>query len=352
MSRADARGRGYPEPSSREHTEASSPGYPEASSPEYPVRVVYLGGLGRSGSTLLERLLGELPGVCASGEIVHLWQRGVAENERCGCGLEFRACDFWGRVGKEAFGGWDKIDTERIGRLKDAVDRTRRIPRLSKRTLPPRLRADLDEYSGYYLRLYRAIANVSGCDAIVDSSKHASLAFCLSRCREIDLRVIHMVRDSRAVAHSWTTKVARPEAGAAGPASYMTTYPPVRAAGHWNAQNGALQLLARRGTPLLLVRYEDLIQAPEQTVRRAATFAGVPAGDLSLPFLQAEGDACYARLTEAHTASGNPMRFATGKVPIKGDDRWREAMPGRQRRTVTALTLPLLGRYGYLRRAA
>ena len=360
MSRADVRGRrypvassrGYPEPRNPEHLEASSPENPDARSREYPVRVVYLGGLGRSGSTLLERLLGELPGVCASGEIVHLWQRGVAENERCGCGLEFRACDFWGRVGKEAFGGWDKIDTDRIGHLKDAVDRTRLIPRLSQRTLARRLRADLDAYSGYYLRLYRAIASVSGCDTIVDSSKHASLAFCLSRCQEIDLRVIHMVRDSRAVAYSWTTKVARPEAGTAGPASYMTTYPPVRAAGHWNAQNGALQLLARRGTPLLLVRYEDLIQEPEQTVRRAATFAGVPAGHLSLPFLHTEGGASYAELTEAHTASGNPMRFATGRVPIKGDDRWRGAMPGRQRRTVTALTLPLLSRYGYLRRAA
>ncbi len=124
--------------------------------PDYPVRVIYLGGLGRSGSTLLERLLGELPGVCASGEIVHLWQRGVAENERCGCGLEFSACDFWKQVGKEAFGGWDKIDASRIGHLKDAVDRTRMIPRLSRQKLPPRLRSDLAEYSGYYVRVYRA----------------------------------------------------------------------------------------------------------------------------------------------------------------------------------------------------
>ncbi|HEY2794503.1 MAG TPA: sulfotransferase, partial [Micromonosporaceae bacterium] len=36
-------------------------------------RVVFLGGLGRSGTTLLERILGEVPGVCALGELVHLW---------------------------------------------------------------------------------------------------------------------------------------------------------------------------------------------------------------------------------------------------------------------------------------
>jgi len=318
---------------------------------EYPVRVIYLGGLGRSGSTLLERLLGELPGVCASGEIVHLWQRGVAENERCGCGLEFSACDFWKQVGKEAFGGWDQIDGNRIRHLKDAVDRTRMIPRLSRQKLPAWLRSDLAEYSGYYVRVYRAIASVSGCDAIVDSSKHASLAFCLSKCPEVDLRVIHLVRDSRAVAYSWTTKVARPEASAPGrdgPGGYMTTYAPTRAAGQWNAQNGALQLLARRGSSVLRVRYEDLVKDPELTLRRAATFAGVPAGDLSLPFLHAGGDERYAELTTAHTASGNPMRFTTGRLGIRGDDRWRAAMPDGHRRTVTALTLPLLRRYGYV----
>ena len=328
---------------------AVCPGYPEARSPGPPVRVVYLGGLGRSGSTLLERLLGEIPGIAACGEIVHLWQRGIAENERCGCRLDFAACDFWTQVGKEAFGGWDRIDTTRIGHLRDAIDRTRLIPRLAARTsLSRRLRSDLAEYVGYYVRLYRAITAVSGCDALVDSSKHASLAFCLSRREEIDLRVIHMVRDSRAVAYSWTTKVARPEADTAGPGGYMTTYPPARAAGHWNAQNGALQLLARRGTPVLRVRYEDLVDAPEQTLRRVATFAGVPAGNLSLPFLRADGDASYAELAEAHTASGNPMRFTTGTVAIRGDDRWRAAMPDKDRRTVTALTLPLLSRYGYL----
>ena len=45
------------------------------------------------------------------------------------------------------------------------------------------------------------------------------------------------------------------------------------------------------------------------------------------------------------------MRFATGKVPIHSDDRWRAAMPAADRRTVTALTLPLLSHYGYIGRA-
>ena len=315
------------------------------------VRVVYLGGLGRSGSTLLERLLGELPGVCPAGELVHMWQRGVAEDERCGCGEAFGGCDFWTQVGKTAFGGWENVSTERILGLRAAVDRTRRIPLLARRSLPVSLQAAVTDYTGYYLSLYRAIADVSGCQTVVDSSKHASLAFCLARRREIGLRVIHLVRDSRAVAYSWTTQVARPDGTGDGTGTYMTTYRPARAATQWNAQNGALQLLARRGTPVLRLRYEDFVAAPEQSLRQAARFAGIAAGDPPLGFLGSDRESRYALLSEAHTASGNPMRFATGKVPIRGDDRWRAVMPGAERRMVTALTLPLLWHYGYLGRA-
>src|SRR5579859_7624017 len=144
-------------------------------------RVLYLGGMGRSGSTLAERLLGELPGVCVAGEVVHLWQRGVTDNEKCGCGTEFGRCEFWSAVAESAFGGWSKIDVGRVAELRAAVDRTRFIPRLARRSVAGHLERDLAEYTDYYLRLYQAVAEVSGSRTVVDSSKHASLAFCLSR---------------------------------------------------------------------------------------------------------------------------------------------------------------------------
>ncbi len=313
------------------------------------LRVVYLGGLGRSGSTLVERLLGELPGVRAVGEVVHLWERGVVAGERCGCGEAFAECEFWAHVGQAAFGGWESVGTDRIADLRAAIDRTRFIPRLAAQSLSARADRDLHEYTDYYLRVYQAIREVSGCQAIVDSSKHASLAFCLNRRPEVDLRVIHLVRDSRAVAYSWTTRVARPDASAE---SYMTTYSPVRAAGQWNAQNGAFQVLARRGAPVLRIRYEDLVASPAQTLGLITRFAGLQADPPSLAFLGSDDAGTWADLHPSHTASGNPMRFTTGRLAIRRDERWRTAMPARQRRTVTALTLPLLAHYGYLGAAA
>lgn len=306
---------------------------------------MYLGGLGRSGSTLVERLLGELPGACAVGEMVHMWRRGAIKDERCGCSEPFHSCPFWQEVGEAAFEGWDNCDTGHLTELQGSVDRTRFIPLLAAPNLmPPAFRRALEDYLSYYLRVYAAIRQASHCGTVIDSSKHASLAFCLSTCPELDLRVVHVVRDSRAVAYSWTKQVSRPDAITEG---YMTTYSPAASAAHWNAQNGALHLLARKGIPTLRVRYEDLTKAPEDTLRRIAAFAELPA-DSELSFLTREGSGHAARLSVAHTASGNPMRFATGRIEIRRDDSWQEKMPARARAVVSAATLPGLARYGYL----
>lgn len=304
-------------------------------------RVLYIGGLGRSGTTLLERILGELPGACALGEVVHLWRRGLIADERCACGTSFTQCDFWHAVGDEAFGGWDRLDVPRVLRLQAAVERTRHIPRLAaRRTETPHGR-HVTTYAQHYARVYRAAAAVSGAEVVLDSSKHSALAYCLAYAPGLDLRVVHMVRDSRGVAYSWTKTVARPETGGAG---QMHRYAPGRAALLWNAHNAALGLLRHRGVPVLRLRYEELLTDPVAATRSVAAFAGLDAG--SLDFL----DGASVRLGTAHSVAGNPMRFATGEIPLRHDDAWRAALPPRQRVLVGALTAPLLSAYGYGRR--
>jgi Sulfotransferase family len=302
------------------------------------VTVLYIGGLGRSGSTLVERLTGQLPGACAVGEVVHLWQRGVTEGERCGCGTAFARCPFWQQAGKTAFGGWDEIDTGRIAALRARVDRNRFIPRLAARPTGAGPGPALAEYTSYYARLYAAVAEVSGAGLVVDSSKHPSLAHCLRRQGGVDLRVLHLVRDSRAVAYSWGRVVRRPDIDRE---SYMTRYSPAVAAAQWNGQNAAFHLL--RGVPVMRLRYEDVVAAPEAALRRIAEFSGLPAQG-SFAFLGAG----WAELEPGHSVSGNPMRFATGKIAIRRDERWRAHLPAGQRREVTALTFPLLAAYGYI----
>jgi hypothetical protein len=300
-------------------------------------RVLYLGGLGRSGTTLVERLLGELPGICALGEVVHLWQRDIRDDERCACGARFSACTFWQRVGERAFNGWANVDVDRVHALRDSVERTRHIPRLAAATDAP---DEVREYAGYYGRVYAAAAEVSGSPVVVDSSKHSALAHVLRWAAGVDLRVVHVVRDARGVAYSWTKRVSRPETDGA---DEMTRYSPGRSALLWNAHNAAFGLLARRGVEVRRIRYEEFLADPRTELIKLADFAGLRLTQDDLSFLRPG----HADLTVGHSAAGNPMRFTVGRLALRRDDAWVRALPSAQRRLVGAVCGPMLRAYGY-----
>jgi hypothetical protein len=303
--------------------------------------VLYIAGLGRSGTTLLERALGELDGAVPLGEVVHLWHRGVQLGERCGCGQPFHSCPFWTAVGEAAFGGWSELDVERVEQLRTAIDRSRMIPRLASGRMSSALMADLAEYTGYYLAVYAAAAQVSGARVVVDSSKHPSLAYCLRTRRELDLRILHVIRDPRAVAYSWTKRVSRPEA-TEHDGEWMTQFRPSRTAMLWNGHNLSLRALRRTTTPSMLVRYEDFLVHPADTLRAVAGWSSlcpVQAWPIS--------DDGIATLTAAHTVSGNPGRFTVGEVPVVARDGWQSGLSARQRATVTGLTWPVMRTFGY-----
>jgi hypothetical protein len=330
---------------SRTELASVSPAGDDAVSPSLgATRVLFLGGLGRSGTTVLERLLDREPQVQALGEVVHLWQRSVRDNELCGCGVAFRDCPFWARVGQVAFGGWGGVDVDRVLSLRDRVDRSKRVPKLVSGLTSSAWRRDLSEYVSYYERLYSAAREVSGCDVVVDSSKQASLPYCLSTSDQLDLRVLHCIRDSRAVAYSQSKDVERPE-GTSEESRQMHRLRARGSAFYWVLHNLEVDLYGARNGQTLRLRYEDWVEDPARALDDIRRFAGlaVPAARLAPD----SDDGSQVILGASHTCSGNPMRFTRGAVHLRNDDRWRRQMRRRDVVVVTALTGPLLKRYGY-----
>ena len=70
-----------------------------------PVKVLYVAGLGRSGSTILANTLGQVEGFFSGGELNFIWKHALIENRLCGCGKPSGECEFWGPVFDGEFGG-------------------------------------------------------------------------------------------------------------------------------------------------------------------------------------------------------------------------------------------------------
>jgi hypothetical protein len=306
------------------------------------VPVAYIGGAGRSGSTLLGRILGQIEGFCSVGELVHLWERGVVDNQLCGCGVPFHDCPFWTRVGTEAFGGWEAVDGPQFLALSRRVNRHRFIPFMVAPTLSGSFQRAATAYRAIQERLYRAVRSVSGCRVVVDSSKEVPHALLLSGVEGMRISVVHLVRDSRGVAYSWQKRVLRPEV--AGVTTFMPRHPPVRSAAEWTIDNLLFELLGVRGVRRHLLRYEALVADPRRWLTGVLRFLGWSGADDKLEFVRAD----HVVLRPTHSVSGNPMRFREGHVPLRLDEAWRTRMARADRMVVTAMTWPMLARYGYV----
>jgi hypothetical protein len=300
------------------------------------LKVVYVAGAGRSGSTVLDRILGTIPGTVSTNELNRIWIDGFAANKRCSCGSAFRECVFWREVVAEAFGGAGKVEAEKMQKIWMSVDHSRHFLQLLTPFKSRAFKQRLAEYRDLLRRLYFAIAKVSKAEVVVDSSKIPSGALILKDIPGLEVHVIHLVRDARACVYAWQKKKQNAKSGVA-----LRQYTPLRTVMFWMMRNAFAGLLAAR-LPYVRVRYEDLMNDPRQELqrllRRVAPFAGK-----QLSF--ATGHAIA--LPAYHSISGNPDRFSSGVTNLRLDMEWMAKLNEPVRRMATVLTYPLLARYGY-----
>lgn len=298
------------------------------------VKVLSIAGVGRSGSTLLSKILGQVEGFANLGEPVTYWTYGVVRNGRCGCGQPFRDCPLWRAVSERAFGGLERVTAAHIGHLHHLfevrdIPRSRVLPLLAQ--FPPlqKLWQPDPSYLATLDRFYRAIAAETGAKVLVDASKLPTYTYLLSLLPSVELYSLHLIRDPRSVTYSWRTKFEQRMEAAAS-------------AYQWLSWNSFYELFGPRlSARYMRTFYEDFTRAPRATVAAIAAFAGEL--DAALPFT----DEHTVILQPDHNLSGNSNRTASGPVQIARNDEWRTRIEPSDRAISTLVTLPLLLRYGY-----
>ncbi len=290
---------------------------------------------------MLGMALGQLEAACDIGEFWALWRPAFRSGDLCGCGTPVRECAFWLAVAERSLGPDFEARGASLGALHKRTLGTLSAPRVWMHVTGRRRRPEYDDYADALGRHYRAIADVSGARLIIDSSKMAADALLASTVPDISLSVIHLVRDPRAVAWSWRRQRRQP-----GPQGREMQQQGVLAtAARWDAYNAfAEALLAPRlGERFRSLRYEDLLARPEQHIADLALWLGAEPGAVTI-----EGTPPVLAMTRAsHPVWGNPVRTATGSIPLREDSEWRDRMPALDRGIATLMTLPFLVRYHY-----
>lgn len=301
--------------------------------------MVHITGYGRSGSTVLDGVLGSHPRACSLGELAHLVRAAWLGEEYCACGQRARECAFWRAV----LARWIDAGGDPAGyaRLQDKVEGGRGPILACLAGRRPR-GAAYEAWGRATVALLAAIRAESGAAVLIDSSKSPARALALSGLAEIDLFVVHLVRDARGVAWS----LARPFAAdaRAGLERPLAARSVARTALAWNLVNRACERVVAALAPdrQLRLRYEAYVSDLGGALEPLEPFVGAGLVELARAF---EGG---RPLAPGHAVAGNRLRLA-GAIALSPDTRWREAMSGRQQARVGRLAGSLLRRYGYER---
>jgi len=292
-------------------------------------KVVYILSPGHSGSTLLDLLIGSIPGVFSTGECLYLpWmlhRKGLsdpqaANEDICSCLKGFHECEAWRkillRLGEEL--GFDlyrepfrfplalfrRQGCNRGSSLSDRMIRSLAVLSAGSSLLPG-VDKIISMAKGRIIKnnwmLFDTIAAVKGVSHVVDSSKDPVRMHLLSLTRPADLIAVILVREMNGIA-----------------ASAMKWHEdPLRSVRKWQGYYRNLhRLLSASGKRrILFVRYESVCRDPERARRKIARNLKLPdpVGDLQID------------TRHYHLIAGNPIRYK-GTLKIRKDESWREVL--------------------------
>ena len=297
------------------------------------LKVIYLMGSGRSGSTLMNIIFGNHPDIVAPGELNNI-NRLPQSKFTCSCGERVEACEFW----KDVMKVWENSSNP------GAVETYMNAMPVIERSKSPLawLKLGFNFYNKEYVEQYlqetynllKAIQSQSKKSVIVDISKNPLRAYAMMQHPNIDMKIIHLVRDVRGV--SWSlNKFVKVE---------VKQQKVWRTALFWVVVNKLSNFVRNKAKNSALIRYEDFVKYPEKTTREICDICEIdpqPIIDI------VNGDVA---LKDAHIMAGNKLRKEKS-ITLKMDTAWHKGMGKKKLRIVKLIAGRTMKGYGYSSKA-
>lgn len=320
--------------------------------------LVYISAASHSGSTLSTLLIASHPEMCTIGEL-KASNLGDADKYRCSCLKPIKSCEFWGRVNQRMS---DKLGDFKIWEAGTNFSETNNLyaRRLLKPlvrnglievfrdfllALSPSWRRELQEKLARNFGLIQSLCEITGKRFIVDSSKIGMRLKFLLKLKEMDIKVVRIIRDGRGVALTYINPVEFADsknkelrAGGFGGDRDQEKLLMNEAAREWKRSNEEAEAVLRRLSPenWIQIRYEDICNDTIPTLNKIYRFLGVTPIN-ALPNF---------RSTNPHVI-GNGMRLDSGTT-IQLDDRWKDVLSKEQLQEFDSVAGALNRKYGYV----
>jgi len=322
-------------------------------------RLAYILAASHSGSTLLSMLLGSRPRIATIGEMKFSTKAmGNLDTYRCSCGAFIGQCSFWRQVREgmarrgfvfdlaDAGTDYRVVDSPYARRLLGPMHRGRFLEGLrdAALSLSWAWRAQLPAIHRRNAALVSTVSKIANADVVVDSSKVGLRLKYLLRNPELDVKVIRLIRDGRAVALTYMDPArfadaqdSSRRAGGTGGDRADERLSMAQAAWEWRRTNEEAEHILRGLDPSrwIEVRYEDYCKDPDTVLARLQRFLGVEPSDQPAAF----------RAVEQHVI-GNGMRLDTTSE-ICLDERWRGALTQQDLQQFNDIAGTMNRRYGY-----
>lgn len=262
------------------------------------IKIIFIAGDGRSGSTLLDTVLSNIEGSISVGECHRFWVRFSENESHCACSKMMQNCALWSKVEKQLqdkFPEYNSSEFEKKVREIQFYKNFKKIPSLlqSKEWL---------HFAEVVKAFYEAISEISGSLCIIDSSKSMPWAYVLQQITDFDVRVIHLERDLAEVANSWKKTVQLPEYTERE--VFMPKKGNILVAKTW-LKIKVMGRVLKRGSHYIFVSYRELCKNPNVELKKIME---VVDEHIPLNKLQAHPN---------HAIGGNPMRSSLEKIEIK-----------------------------------